>query len=141
MTVTDLPLVRDLSVVAGETFVQEFTWTDDAGNAVDLTGWTGQFVWGLVLTPELTLPSGAAVSDPDGGVELGGTDGTITITLESDFTSNMANSSNGAYGGVQVFAGSEWPPYQYLVKLTDPDGKVTVYVAGLLLVQKMLRAI
>jgi hypothetical protein len=70
---------------AGATFLLVITWTDAAGSLVNLTGYTGQM---SIKTPKGSLILSLTTSN--GRITLGGTAGTITLTIADTDTAALA---------------------------------------------------
>lgn len=70
------------SIVQGETWTRVIDWKDSDGDLVDLTGYSArlQFRRGSALVLEL------ASGD---GITLGGTAGTITLTIDAEATADL----------------------------------------------------
>ncbi len=75
-----------MTIYRGTTFTRTFTYKDANGDAIDLTGWEGEF------KAKASLDADDAVIDltesPD--IELGGPAGTIVVTVEADATDDIA---------------------------------------------------
>lgn len=137
----EVPVVADLTIYTGQTFRKSYTWKDAAGEPIDLTGWTASLVYGAWSpVSAIDRPGGTLLQGISGGVVLGDASGAVDITIETALTDILTNGSQNSYGGVQVQTAAEWPPYAYHLDFIDPDGKVTVFLHGLLLVQKTLLA-
>jgi hypothetical protein len=99
----------DISADQGSDFSTVITYSDDAGNPVNLTGATGRMqVRRFAGSPaaNITLTNGS-------GVALGGVLGTITITISSAALS-------------QVPAGA----YVYDIEIVDTSQKVLKVISG-----------
>lgn len=131
MNTDELPIVADLETYPGATLRKQFLWRDAEDNPVDLTGYTGRLLVGLLgaqdTSPEQVLP----VTGSSGGVELGGTDGTITATLTSAYTRSLASTSDSDADGVAHVRGVEWP-YIYQIDLIEPGGDSYPFAWGML---------
>ena len=110
-TVTGLPGTLNIQVYIGGTFNLTLTWTAD-GSSVDLSNYTAamKIVNGQDEVIELT--------DGD-GITLGGTAGTIAITISATDTSAMSPAT-----------------CEYDLLLTSQGGVVTPLVAGLCTIRK-----
>lgn len=76
----------DLTIYQGATFTQQLTWKGSDGNAVNLTGYTARMMARTsadAAAPFLTLTT------ENGGISLGGTAGTINLTITSAATAAL----------------------------------------------------
>ncbi len=99
----------NLVIEKGATFERTITWKDDAGNPVDLTGYTARMQIRETVTadpPVVSLTVGS-------GITLGGAAGTIQIVIDATTTAGIA-ASQGVYD----------------LELEDGSGKVTRLLAG-----------
>jgi hypothetical protein len=109
-----------LVIVKGATFDPVFTWRDENGTAINLTGYTAaRFMAREVIdsaTPFISLSIGS-------GITLGGAAGTITLNMSAAATGALTQDKG-------VFE----------IDVTDGSGKVTSLVIGdLLLYKKVAR--
>jgi hypothetical protein len=105
----------DITIYQGATFTQQFTWKDQNGTAIDLTGYTARMMARTAVdnaTPFISLATG-------GGIALGGAAGTITLTMSDAQTAALA-----AQYGV------------YDLELIDGSGNVSRLLQGNLFVHK-----
>lgn len=78
-----------LSIVQAATFVQQFTWYGPDGTPVDLTGYSADMQFrGTVEDTGIAIID---ASTGNGKIVLGGTSGTITVTISSTTTSALAD--------------------------------------------------
>lgn len=76
----------DMTIRRGATFRRRITWTDRQGVPRDLTGYTAS----LIMRPHYsTEPTLKLTSGDEGGIVLGGTDGTIDIKISANITAEM----------------------------------------------------
>jgi hypothetical protein len=80
------PAAFNFTILQGRTFNYSFTWTDGSGNPVDLTGYTAQMYCRYNLTD--TTPF-LQLTTSNGGIALGGTSGTITLSASTSTTSAL----------------------------------------------------
>jgi hypothetical protein len=77
-----------LTILQGSTFSQEFVWkTGDPLTEVDLTSYTAQAQARATYTSETTLFD---LTTENGGITLGGEDGTITLDISAEDTADLA---------------------------------------------------
>ncbi len=77
------PGIHHLIIYQGATFRQNFLWQDENENPIDLTGYTARFMARPNVnetTPFITLTT------ENGGITLGGTDGTIALYMSDTDT-------------------------------------------------------
>lgn len=72
----------DITIEQGATYAQTFTWTDDAGDPVNLTGYTARM---KIKTAKGATANIASLTDA-AGITLGGAAGTIAVTLTATVT-------------------------------------------------------
>lgn len=113
-TVVGVPTKVDLHLAQGATFSLELTWEDD-GVAKDLTGWTAA----AQGRPSPASPDGDLLFDltDTDGIVLGGTAGTILLTIDAATTAAMPAGAG------------RWD-----LHLTDGAGQTTRLVKGAVLV-------
>lgn len=111
-----MPGLYDFTIEQGCTFGRTLTWTNSSNAPVDLSGYSADM---QVL--QLTGPSGGAsvldLSTINGLIVLGGTNGTVTMTVPFTTTANLTPGT-----------------YQYQLTLTSISGVVTDFMEGLVLV-------
>jgi len=73
----------------GATFTRLITWTDNAGDAVNITGYTAR----MMLKRDYSDPVSVLSLTSSAGLTLGGAAGTILITMTAAQTADL----NGAY--------------------------------------------
>lgn len=103
----------DLIFEQGATFTQNFQWVDENGTPIDLTGYSARMqVRDTVDSPAFHIE----LTDANGRIALGGTAGTIQLTIAATDTAALTFEDavydlelvNGAtvtrlvYGGVQL---------------------------------------
>jgi hypothetical protein len=110
---TDWPGRYDLKIRQGATFRRRITWRDGNDDPVDLTDWTA------VLKARRAAADSTPFLDLDetDGITLGDVAGTIEIELDAETTSALT-----------------WRRAVYDLKLTDPDGKATLLLEGVVIV-------
>lgn len=111
-----------LETYRGDSFFQNLEWQDDAGNPIDLTGYSARMqIRRTKNSTDVILELTSAgytedASDPPvpltSGIKLGGVDGTIGIVV------------------MPVDAEIDTERNVYDVELTDTDGKVSTIVGG-----------
>ena len=98
----------NLVIDQGSTFATTINLTDDSGELVNLTGYSGAGQ----IRKHYTSSSATSIS-----VGLGGSNGTVTLALSANATSN-------------IIAGR----YVYDVEITSPAGEVTRIFEGIVTV-------
>lgn len=84
----------DILIEQGATFKLMLRWKDSEGDPIDLTGYAARMqVRPFVLSDEVLL---SLTDDSDGGITLGGVEGTIEIEAEADQT-ELIGSRKGVY--------------------------------------------
>jgi hypothetical protein len=78
---------HDIVCDQGATFTRVFTWEDSTGVPVNLTGYTARMQVRDTITAASTLFS---FTTENGGISLGGTAGTITVTASATTTAAVA---------------------------------------------------
>ena len=115
-TLSDVqPTEYDLVITRGETYVRQFLWqTGTPAAPIDLTSYTARMqVRPSWLVPG-TTPAAAIISLTEtNGIALGGTYGTVTVTITDAVTSALAI-NDGVYD----------------LELVSPAGKVTKLLRG-----------
>lgn len=107
----------NFTVYQGYTLGQQFFWTDQNNNPIDLTGYNSILDAKYSLTdtnPFLSL------STSNGGITLGGTAGTITLAMSTAQTSALTP-------GIGI----------YNLQITDSLGNVNPLMYGTLIVQQL----
>jgi hypothetical protein len=106
-----MPAARhELRIEQGASFDVSITYYDSAGSAVNLTSYTARakFRPTYDAAPILTLTT------ENGGITLGGTAGTISLTASAVTTAAFSSPSNGVYD----------------LELANPSGNVTRMIEG-----------
>ena len=80
----------DLVIEQGSTFVQQFLWTNSAGQAADLTGYIGRM---QIRQTQASTTTIANLTSANGGITTGGTAGTVTINISATDTAAMTFAS------------------------------------------------
>ena len=75
--------VYDLYIEQGATFTQPLVWNDGAGDPVDLTGYTARMQFRSSVNSSTVLFS---ATTENGRIALGGSLGTVDITIDADDT-------------------------------------------------------
>jgi hypothetical protein len=104
--------VHDFVIYQGADWGITLTWTA-YGSLVDLTGWHAH----LQVRPGFASQTPAVLinlTDPSGGITLGGTAGTISLALSAAQTAALSFAS----------------PAVYDLKMTNPSGSVTRLLQG-----------
>ncbi len=78
---------HDIVCDQGATFSRVFTWQDSTGLPVNLTGYTARMQVRATIDSASTLLS---LTTENGGISLGGTAGTVTITASATQTAAVA---------------------------------------------------
>lgn len=101
---------HELRIEQGANFDVSITYYDSAGSAVNLTSYTARAKFRPTYddTPILTLTT------ENGGIALGGTAGTITISVSGLDTASVSAPSKGVYD----------------LELANPSGNVTRIMEG-----------
>lgn len=73
------------TIEQGETYIRVFTWKDSTDTAINLTGYTAR----MQLRAENRLDAAAFSFNESSGLTLGGTAGTITLTIAATSTATM----------------------------------------------------
>ena len=84
---------HDIIIEQGATFTRTITWKDSTGAAVNLTGYTARMQIRERVDSATALVSLTQAS----GIALGGSDGTITLTITSALTDALPNMKKGVY--------------------------------------------
>jgi len=93
----------NLLITKGITFNPVFTWTDSSGNPVDLTGYKAR----MQIRPEKDDPTilvSLSTEDTPPEIVLGGTGGTIAVTLSAETT--LALVGDGGVYDLEVYEGT-----------------------------------
>ena len=109
------PAEYDLIIARGETYTRTFTWTS-GGSPVNLTSYHAA----MQIRPDW-LVAGETPGTPDvdlddqtkGGITLGGSAGTVTVTIPAAVTAALAIDRG-----------------KYDLELTAPSGAVTKFLRG-----------
>lgn len=75
----------DITIEQGATYRQQFVYKDDAGDPIDLTGWSAAMMIRQQIEDEDPLIS---LTDSD-GITLGGVAGTIDVVISAEETSEL----------------------------------------------------
>ena len=112
-----LPITGYCDILAniGDSFQRLFTWTDENSSPVNLTGFTGEM---QVTGPSPSTTVLVSLTTANGGLVLGGTAGTISVTVLPAVTENWVKGH-----------------YQYDLFLTSSGGIVYRLIAGSFFVQ------
>lgn len=89
---TTTPGIYPITIYKGATYSKIFTWKNPAGTAVDLTTFTARMQAREKVTSTTTFIDISTTS----GITLGGTNGTITVTLTAAETAAITATS-GVY--------------------------------------------
>lgn len=107
----------DFTIEQGATFVKDFVWQDEDGEARDLTGYTARLQARSSIAETGTL---VELTTENGGIEIFPVDGRIRVKMSAAETSAL-----------------NWPPAQfapgvgvYQLELEDADGFVTRLLKG-----------
>jgi hypothetical protein len=100
----------DLVIEQGATFNQSFQWTDSAGVAINLTGYTGRMQIRQSITAATTI---ADLTTANGGIVITPATGTVQAVISAASTAAMSFSSA-----------------VYDLELVAGDGTVTRLVQG-----------
>lgn len=101
----------DIILYQGDTFKFDLVLEDDSETPINVTGWTGRAQIKKVIdsspgqTPTLTL-------------DVGGVDGTITVSLTDTETSALLNNTE----------------YKYDIEMTDTGDNVRTFIGGVITV-------
>lgn len=82
---TAAPGTYDFTIYQGATFSRVVTWKDENEDAVNLTGYTAR----MQIRQRLTGDTLIALTTENGRVALGGTDGTVTLTIAATDTADL----------------------------------------------------
>lgn len=77
----------NLEIDQGSTFEHMLTWTSSDSTPIDLTGYTAKMQARAKAGSDTTVFD---LSTENGGIALGGTDGTITINISADESTNVS---------------------------------------------------
>lgn len=83
----------NLTIEQGATWSLPITWTDQNNNPINLTNYTAS----MQIRSAIGGTVFASLNTTNGYVSLGGTAGTITLTLPPSVTSNMPPTTGGVY--------------------------------------------
>lgn len=122
---------QDLTIRQGETWSFVYTYVDSAGSPIDLSGFSGSF----------KIEGYGA-----GSIELGGSSGTVTLSLTSAQTTAFGNEGATGFGAYADFmeaersgsrkAAPEPVERAYTVSITSGGGTVTRLLEGLVTMVK-----
>lgn len=83
----------DFTIEQGATFSRVLTWKDGNGDPVDLTGYSARMqARGTMMAPSTFID----INTSNGGIVLGGSDGTITLTVSASTTDAIGENA-GVY--------------------------------------------
>ncbi len=82
-----LPADLNFTVYTGATFFQSITWENEDGTPVDLTGYTAAM---QAKAGSVTLIN---INTDNGGITLGGVDGTIELLISAEDTSVLPSAN------------------------------------------------
>lgn len=100
----------DITCDQGSTFSRVLTWKDSNGDPINLTGYTAR----MQLRVESTSTAAAlSLTTENGRIALGGSAGTITLTIAAADTASLASG-----------------PYVYDLEVVSGAGVVTRLVMG-----------
>lgn len=99
-----------LEIAQGETLAQTFVWQNDAGQPVDLTGYTARMQVRERHESQTVL---LELTTANGGIQLGGASGTITLSMSATQTAALT-----------------WRRGVYDLELVSPAGVVTRLLEG-----------
>ena len=132
---------QDLTVRQGETFSYVFTYKDNAGSAIDLTGYTARAAIKRSPndgeTPTVYFSTG---SDADGGtITLGGAAGTVTLAMTAAQTQAMLTDVDilalvPPEKRARHYKRDE--PFVWDLEIEAADGTVTRLLEGRVIVQR-----
>ena len=106
----------DFQIEQGATLTKQFVWKDGSGNLINLTGYTAKMqVRRNPASDEVLLEA----STTNGRIALGGSAGTITLTLSATVTAAIT-----------------WSRGKYDLELTARNGVVTRLLEGEITVSK-----
>lgn len=119
MTIPGEAPQKDLALVLGTTFSPRFVVTDNAagGSLVDFTNYTAHAQVRLQATPD-TAAADFDLTTTNGGVTLGGSQGTVDLLISATATAAIARTHVGQNAA------------RYGVFVTDASGVVTPLVWG-----------
>ena len=114
--------VYNINVEQGASWTLDLTWKDDAGDPIDLTGYSARMMIRKAYSssPLLSLSSTA------GDIELGGVLGTIAITASADQTSQIAIE----YSTLTINDSKPCQIMVYDIEAESSDGTVTRLLQG-----------
>lgn len=99
--------VIDITIEQGAQFSPTFTWTDDNGDPVDLTGYTAKME--IRKEKDKTSAKIITLTDSGGGIDINGTEGEVTPIIDASETAEL---------------GFLWAWYD--LQLTPPDNSEAV---------------
>lgn len=103
------PGTYNFTIYKGTTFSRVFTYKDSTGALIDLTGYTATFT----AKPSTTYGTNAIALTGSPGIVLGGTAGTITLTIDATTTGALTDDL-----------------YVYSLRLTSASGIVSGLIKG-----------
>ncbi len=80
---------HNLTIERGATYTQRLTWKDPAGTAINLTGYTAR----MQLRPRIGGPVLIELTTENGRIALGGSAGTIDLTIAAADTTTLPTST------------------------------------------------
>lgn len=89
----------DTDIEQGETFIRVFTWKDSTGTAVNVTGYTAR----MQLRRDATSATAEHSFTSSDSIALGGSAGTVTLTIAATTTANM---TSRYYYDLELISGS-----------------------------------
>lgn len=106
----------DLEINQGATYSKTFTWKDGAGEPVNLTAYTARMQVRRGVSDETVL---LELTTENGRLTLGGVAGTVSLNLTPTVT-----------------AAIDWRRGKYDLELVAPDGSVTRFLDGQVVVSR-----
>lgn len=113
---TTTPGQYDFTIYQGATFARTLTWKDENDTAINVTGFTARM---QIRTSQDAESPFITLTTENGGITLGGTSGTIALTISAASTSAITETS-----GV------------YDLELVSGTGIVTRLLSGEVLISK-----
>lgn len=97
---TTAPGTYDFTIYQGATFSRVLTWKDENDTAINLTGYTAR----MQIRQRITGDTLIALTTENGRIALGGSAGTVTLTISASDTA--AITTDGVYD-LELVSGSE----------------------------------